>query len=49
MVADHSKRRRVAAAFVAPLSIMHTLVTDSGISPEFVDALTAQGIRVLAV
>src|SRR5215211_1583249 len=49
VVADHSKCGRVSAAFVAPLSAMRTLVTDSGASPEFVGALTAQGIRVLAV
>ena len=49
VVADHSKCERVSAAFVAPLSTMRTLVTDSGTAPEFVDALTAQGIRVLAV
>jgi len=49
VVADHSKCGRVSAAFVAPLSAMRTLVTDSGTPPEFVDALTAQGIRVLAV
>ncbi len=49
VVADHSKCGRVSAAFVAPLSVMRTLVTDSGTSPEFVGALTAQGIRVLVV
>jgi len=49
VVADHSKCGRVSAAFVAPLSAMRTLVTDSGTPPEFVDALTAQGIQVLAV
>ncbi len=47
VVADHSKCGRVSAAFVAPLNIMNTLVTDSGTAPEFVEALTAQGIRVL--
>jgi len=49
VVADHSKCGRVSAAFVAPLSAMHTLVTDTGTPPEFVAALTARGIRVLAV
>ena len=49
VVADHSKCGRVSAAFVAPLSAMRTLVTDTGTPPEFVDALKAQGIRVLAV
>lgn len=49
VVADHTKCGRVSAAFVAPLSTMRTLVTDIGTPSEFVDALTAQGIRVLAV
>ena len=49
VVADHSKCGRVSAAFVAPLSAMRTLVTDSGTPPEFVDALTTQGIRVVVV
>ena len=49
VVADHSKCGRVSAAFVAPLSAMRTLVTDSGTPPEFVDALTAQGIPVLVL
>jgi len=49
VVADHSKCGRVSAAFVAPLSMMRTLVTDSGTSPEFVDSLRSQGIQVLVV
>jgi DeoR family transcriptional regulator, aga operon transcriptional repressor len=49
VVADHSKCGRVSAAFVAPLSAMHTLVTDTGAPPEFIAALKARGIRVLAV
>ena len=49
VVADHSKCGRVSAAFVAPLSAMRTLVTDSGTSPEFVGALTARGVRVQVV
>jgi DeoR/GlpR family transcriptional regulator of sugar metabolism len=49
VVADHSKCGRVSAAFVAPLSAMHALVTDAATPPEFIEALAAQGIRVLAV
>jgi DeoR/GlpR family transcriptional regulator of sugar metabolism len=49
VVADHSKCGRVSAAFVAPLSAIGTLVTDTGAPPEFVEAARAQGVRVLAV
>jgi DeoR/GlpR family transcriptional regulator of sugar metabolism len=33
LVADHTKFGHVAAALVAPMSIVHTLVTDSAIDP----------------
>jgi DeoR/GlpR family transcriptional regulator of sugar metabolism len=49
VVADHTKCGRVSAAFVAPLSAMHTLVTDAGTPSDFIEALQAQGTRVLAV
>ncbi len=48
VVADHSKISTVSAAFLAPITAIHTLVTDSGTSPAFIQSLTAQGIRVLA-
>lgn len=47
VVADHTKCGRVSAAFVAPLNAMNTLVTDADTPAEFVDALRAQGIRVV--
>jgi DeoR family transcriptional regulator of aga operon len=47
IVADHTKCGRVATAFVAPLEVMHTLVTDDKAPPSFVNALTSRGIRVL--
>lgn len=47
IVADHTKFGRVAMAFLAPLSSIHTIVTDRGVAPEFVQALEAQGIRVI--
>lgn len=47
IVADHTKFGRVAMAFLAPLSRIHTIVTDRGVAPEFVQALEAQGIRVI--
>jgi DeoR/GlpR family transcriptional regulator of sugar metabolism len=49
LVADHTKCERVATAFVAPLTAMDTFVTDVGTSPDFIAALTAQGVHVLAV
>jgi DeoR/GlpR family transcriptional regulator of sugar metabolism len=48
VVADHTKCGRVAPAFVAPLSVMTTFVTDSATPPEFVAALAERGVRVLA-
>ncbi len=47
IVADHTKCGRVDMAFVAPLSVIHTLVTDSEAPAEFVAALSAQGIHVI--
>jgi DeoR/GlpR family transcriptional regulator of sugar metabolism len=47
VVADHTKVGRTAPAVVAPLSAVHTLVTDSGVAPEAVQSLTDAGIRVI--
>jgi DeoR/GlpR family transcriptional regulator of sugar metabolism len=47
IVADFSKCRRVATAFVAPLAAVHTLVTDANAPPDFVSELSARGIRVV--
>lgn len=49
ILADHTKFGRIATTFVAPSTVMHTLVTDSGVSPAFVSNLKAKGIRVLTV
>jgi DeoR/GlpR family transcriptional regulator of sugar metabolism len=49
VVADHTKCGRVSAAFVAPITAMHTLITDTATAPEFVDAVIARGVRVLTV
>ena len=46
---DHNKCGRVSAAFLAPLTAVHTLVTDSQTPAEFVDAVRAQGIAVYQV
>lgn len=49
IVADHTKCGRVSTAFVAPLTAINTLVTDDKVSPDFVAAVSAQGVRVLTV
>ena len=47
VVADHTKCGSVSTAFVAPLSAIHTLVTDASAPAEFVRAVSAQGVRVI--
>lgn len=47
LLADHTKFGRIAAAFVAPLESVHTLVTDSETPPEFLEALREKGIHVI--
>ena len=47
VVADHTKCGSVSTALVAPLSAIHTLVTDASAPPEFVEAVSAQGVRVI--
>ncbi|MCJ7585672.1 MAG: DeoR/GlpR family DNA-binding transcription regulator [Anaerolineales bacterium] len=47
VVADHSKFGRVAAALLAPLESVHTIVTDEGTQQEFLDAVQERGLRVV--
>jgi DeoR family transcriptional regulator of aga operon len=47
IVADHTKCGKVDMAFVAPLSAVHTLITDTDAPDDFVSALSAQGLRVI--
>lgn len=47
VVADHSKWGTISTAFLAPLSIVHTLVTDSGAEREMVLAMREKGITVV--
>ncbi len=49
LLADHTKCGRAAAAFVAPLSAIHTLITDAGTPAHFVEGVRAMGIRVIVV
>lgn len=46
-VADHTKCGRVSAAFLAPITALHTLVTDEGISPEFALDIKALNIKLV--
>ncbi len=47
IVADHSKCERVSTAFVAPITAIHKLVTDSKTPPTFIKALVPKGIEVV--
>ena len=47
IVADHTKVNRVATVLLAPLSSMHTFVTDSKADKKFVQALKRQGVQVV--
>lgn len=49
VVADHTKCSTVSTAIVAPITAIHTLITDSGAPPEFVNAVQAQGVKVIVV
>lgn len=47
LVADHTKVNTIAAAFLAPLTSIHTFVTDSQTPAEFATALQRTGMRVI--
>lgn len=49
VVADASKFGRVAFASVAPLDVVHTLITDSSVPPSIVNGLRDKGIEVIIV
>lgn len=46
VVADHTKVNAVATAFLAPLTSIHVLVTDTETHADFLDALRQTGVRV---
>jgi len=46
-VADHTKCGRVSVAFVAPISVVDILITDSEIAPELREDFAMKGIRIL--
>jgi len=47
VVADHTKCGRVSTAYVAPVTAVHTLVTDDETPAEFVAALGGRGVQVV--
>jgi DeoR family fructose operon transcriptional repressor len=47
IVADHTKFGRGGVIPVAPLSAAQVVVSDSGLAPEYVDLLRANGVEVL--
>jgi DeoR family fructose operon transcriptional repressor len=47
IVADHTKFGRGGVIPVAPLSAAHVVVSDSGLTTEYVDLLRANGVEVL--
>ena len=47
LLADHTKLGNIGLASFAPLDRVHTLVTDSGADPVFLDAARAQGVEVI--
>jgi DeoR family transcriptional regulator, aga operon transcriptional repressor len=49
VVADSSKFGRVSPAFICPSNEIHTLITDTGASPETVAAFERQGVHVIRV
>jgi DeoR/GlpR family transcriptional regulator of sugar metabolism len=49
LVADHTKCERVSTTFVAPLTAINILITDTQAPPHFVRDMRARGIEVLTV
>jgi DeoR/GlpR family transcriptional regulator of sugar metabolism len=47
LVTDHTKFGRVATAFLAPLEVVHSIVTGSETPEEYVSELEASGITVI--
>ena len=49
IIADHTKCGRVAPAFVAPVSMIGTLITDNGVPYDFVEAMEGKRVAVRLV
>lgn len=49
VLGDHTKLGHIALYRIAPVTAMHTLITDSAAPPDMLDALEGQGVQVHAV
>src|SRR5512143_847585 len=49
VVADHTKCGASATAFVAPITSINTLITDTGTPGDFIAAVQAQDVKVMVV
>jgi DeoR/GlpR family transcriptional regulator of sugar metabolism len=49
LLADHTKFSKVSTAFVAPLTVVHKIITDTGTPAAILTAILAEGIEVAAV
>lgn len=49
ILADHTKLNRRAAAFIAPLARLTTLITDKDADPEFIASAEEAGVQVIRV
>jgi DeoR family transcriptional regulator of aga operon len=47
IVADHTKVNRVSTVLLAPLTAVHTFITDTPADPRFIRGLKRRGIRVI--
>lgn len=47
LVADHTKFGKFATARVIPLTEMHTIVTDTGLSPALAERLVEAGVELI--
>jgi DeoR family transcriptional regulator, aga operon transcriptional repressor len=48
LLADHTKCGRITTALLAPITAVHTLITDSATPAEFVNAATLAGVAVIS-
>jgi DeoR/GlpR family transcriptional regulator of sugar metabolism len=49
VVADHTKFGRISTAYVAPINVIDTLITDNETSPDFIEKIIEQGVKVIMV
>jgi DeoR/GlpR family transcriptional regulator of sugar metabolism len=49
LLTDHTKFGQVASSVVGPVTLLHTVITDDGISPQMRQALEELEIQVIVV